>query len=164
VGVNGKGLTIFLVGQRNYNFTATFGGPWQGILGGTAPSATPDDTASGSVLAFADFGITFTTTTNSVWFSNTLTHPGAGIPYIFETLYTGTSNTIFLNGNASANYAVNTVFTIDTLRAGYSYFNTPYKFHNGYISEIIIYSRALNTEERKAVETYLSKKYAIKVA
>ena len=36
-------------------------------------------------------------------------------------------------------------------------------FHNGFIAEIIIYSRALNTEERKSVEAYLSKKYAIKL-
>jgi hypothetical protein len=72
-------------------------------------------------------------------------------------------NTIFLNGSPSANYAVNTVFAIDTLRAGCSYYNSPYKFHNGFIAEIIIYSRGLNTEERKSVEAYLSKKYAIKL-
>lgn len=161
-GISGKGLTIFLVGQRIGNFVATFGGPWQALLGGLA-SGQVDDSSSGSVLAFADFGSTFTTSTNLTWFSNTLTHPGAGVPYIFETLYTGTMNTLFLNGSPSANYNVNTVFAIDTLRAGCSFYNTPYKFHNGYIAEIIIYSRALNTEERKAVESYLSKKYAIKI-
>jgi len=162
VGINSKGFTAFLVGQRPNNFSATFGGPWQGLLSGTAVGAN-DDTASGSILAFADFGATFTTSTNLTWFSNTLTHPGGGVPYIFETLYTGTVNNIFLNGSPSANFSVNTSFLIDTLRIGCSYFNNPYKFHNGFIAEVIIYSRALNTEERKAVEGYLSKKYAIKV-
>ena len=34
---------------------------------------------------------------------------------------------------------------------------------NGAIGELIIFSRAINEEERKAVESYLSKKWAIKV-
>jgi len=34
---------------------------------------------------------------------------------------------------------------------------------DGYIAEIIIYNRALKTEERKAIEAYLAKKYAITV-
>jgi len=36
-------------------------------------------------------------------------------------------------------------------------------FYNGDISEVIFFSRALNTEERKSVEQYLSKEYAIKI-
>ena len=41
-------------------------------------------------------------------------------------------------------------------------FNT--EFMNGTIGEIIIFDRALNTEERKSIESYLGKKWAIKVS
>lgn len=41
-------------------------------------------------------------------------------------------------------------------------FNT--EFMNGTIGEIIIFDRTLNTEERKAVESYLGKKWSIKVS
>jgi hypothetical protein len=36
-------------------------------------------------------------------------------------------------------------------------------FFNGYLSEIIIFDRALNSEERKSIEQYLSRKYSIKI-
>lgn len=41
-------------------------------------------------------------------------------------------------------------------------FNTEYM--NGTIGEIIIFDRALNTEERRSVELYLSKKWSIKIS
>jgi hypothetical protein len=34
---------------------------------------------------------------------------------------------------------------------------------NGYISEIIIFSKALKAEERKSVEQYLSQKYSVRL-
>jgi hypothetical protein len=36
-------------------------------------------------------------------------------------------------------------------------------YFNGTIAEIIIYSRALTDKERQGVETYLSKKWGIKL-
>jgi prepilin-type N-terminal cleavage/methylation domain-containing protein len=35
---------------------------------------------------------------------------------------------------------------------------------NGFISEVIIFDRIINTEERKSIENYLGKKYSIKVS
>lgn len=35
---------------------------------------------------------------------------------------------------------------------------------NGFISEVIIFDRIINTEERKSIESYLGKKYSIKVS
>ena len=35
---------------------------------------------------------------------------------------------------------------------------------NGFISEVIIFDRIINTEERKSVESYLAKKYSIKIS
>jgi len=73
-------------------------------------------------------------------------------------------NMMYLNGNFSAQASEVTSFLVDSLRVGCYYFNSNTGFHNGYIAEVIIYNRALNTEERKSIEAYLSKKYAIKVA
>lgn len=38
------------------------------------------------------------------------------------------------------------------------------RYFNGDLAEIIIYTRALSTEERQAVETYLSKKYTVTIS
>ena len=55
VGISGKGMTAFLVGQR-----VAFGGYSRvGLLAGLGPSPQNDDSASGSFVAFADFGTVF---------------------------------------------------------------------------------------------------------
>lgn len=42
--------------------------------------------------------------------------------------------------------------------------NSGGEFLNGFIGEIIIFDRALNTEERKTIESYLGRKWSIKVS
>ncbi len=159
VGISGKGMTAFLVGQR-----VAFGGYSRvGMLAGLGPSPQNDDSASGSFIAFADYGTVFTSLTNLRNASNTA-HPGNGAPYIMGNIYTGLMNMMYLNGNSTAQATEVTNFLVDSLRVGCYYFNSNTGFHNGYIAEVIIYNRALNTEERKSIEAYLSKKYAIKVA
>ena len=158
VGLNSKSLTAFIVGRR-VNYATNF----QVSLAGLALGQT-DDTSSGSFVAFADFGTSFNSGSSLQWFTNSITHQGNNSPYILSTLFSGTANTIFLNGVSSTNYSINTNFTVDSLRVGCKYSNAPAYFFNGYISEIIIYSRALNTEERKSVESYLAKKYSLKIS
>jgi prepilin-type N-terminal cleavage/methylation domain-containing protein len=158
VGISGKGLTAFIVGQR-----VAYGGSFQVSLAGLAAGQT-DDTNSGSVVAFADFGTSFISGTSLQWFTNGVTHQGNGSPYILDTVFSGTGNLIYLNGVPGSGYGIATSFILDSLRVGCKFSTAPAYFFNGYIAEVIIYSRALNTEERKAVEGYLSKKYAIKVA
>jgi hypothetical protein len=158
VGISGKGLTAFIVGQR-VGWSAPFNVSLAGLVAGQN-----DDTGTGSVVAFADFGNYFVSGTGLQWFSNYgSNYLGNGSPFILDTVFNGTMNLIYLNGLAGTGYNINTSFIIDSLRVGCKYSNAPAYFFNGYISEIIIYSRALNTEERRAVEAYLSKKYSIKV-
>ena len=159
VGFSGKGMTAFLVGQRiSYGAYSRVG-----ILAGLGPAPQNDDTASGSFIAFADFGTVFTSGTNLRNGPNS-PHPGNGTPFIMGDVFTGLTNTMYYNGSPSAELSQVTSFLVDSFRVGCNYFNGNTAFHNGYISEVIIYSRGLNTEERKAVESYLSKKYSIKVA
>jgi prepilin-type N-terminal cleavage/methylation domain-containing protein len=159
VGINGKGLTAFIVGQR-----VAYGGSFQVSLAGLAAGQN-DDTNSGSVVAFADFGNYFVSGTGLQWFTNYgSNHQGNGSPFILDTVFNGTGNVIYLNGLGGTGYGITTNFLIDSLRVGCKFSTAPAYFFNGYIAEVIIYSRALNTEERKSIEAYLSKKYAIKVA
>jgi type II secretory pathway pseudopilin PulG len=91
------------------------------------------------------------------------THPGNGVPYIASVTFDGTNNLVYLNGTASSPVAYSGNISLKNLYIACRYLGGPTIFYSGYISEVIIFSRLLNTEERKSVETYLSKKYAIKV-
>ena len=92
------------------------------------------------------------------------THPGNGVPYISTTTFDGANNIVYLNGTPSPAVAYTGYHFLKNLYIACRYLGAPRIFYSGYISEIIIYSRVLNTEERKAIESYLSKKYAIKVS
>ena len=161
-GINGKGLTAFIVGQRSLYP----GNAFQVMLAGMA-SGYNDDTYCGSFVAFADFGSQVNPGTCLQWFNSTIVHPGNNVPYIFSTVFYGTYNTTYHNGLASVNnYPINTnnnPFIVDSLRVGCKYSTAPAYFYNGYISEVIIYNRALSNEERKSIESYLGAKYAIRV-
>jgi len=89
------------------------------------------------------------------------------IPYIFTGRRTTLVNSLYKNGtrvdtdtdNAAHSPASSGSFTI-----GCGMTDGSANCFDGYISEIIMYSRALNIEERRAVESYLGKKYAISVS
>ena len=92
------------------------------------------------------------------------THPGNGVPYISTTTFDGANNIVYLNGTASPAVAYTGYHLLKDLYIACRYLGSPGIFYSGFISEIIIFSRVLNTEERKSVEAYLSKKYNIKVS
>lgn len=166
-GVNGKGLTAFIVGQRSMHYG---GGTFHVMLAGLA-NGFSDDTYCGSFVAFADFMNFGTNQVNAgtclQWFNSFVVHPGNNVPFIFSTVFYGTYNASYHNGLASVNnYAINTnnnPFIVDSIRVGCKYSTAPAYFYNGYISEVIIYNRALSNDERKSIESYLGAKYAIKV-
>lgn len=91
-------------------------------------------------------------------------HPGNGVPYISTTTFDGANNIVYLNGVASPAVDYTGYHLLKNLYIAFRYLGSPGIFYSGFISEIIIFSRALNTEERKVVESYLSKKYNIKVS
>lgn len=159
-GINGKGFSGFLVGQR----IAYPGNSWQTYFTGGSVSSS-DDCNTGSFILLADWTTAFGSCFNvGQWTYSNIAFPGNGRPFIYDLVVTPTNNSVYFNGASVS--SVNSAFTysFDSLRAGCRLVaNTNNQFLNGYIAEIIIYSRALNTEERKAVESYLSKKYAIKI-
>jgi prepilin-type N-terminal cleavage/methylation domain-containing protein len=79
--------------------------------------------------------------------------------------YRDQSNAIlYVNG---AQYASATSGSSDILSGKFAigaYVDSLDHFTKAYIGEIIVYGHALTTEERKAVETYLGKKWGVKVS
>jgi prepilin-type N-terminal cleavage/methylation domain-containing protein len=57
--------------------------------------------------------------------------------------------------------AIENIPTTEMVIGAYSNIDFPWK---GYISEIIVYNRAIKKEERESVESYLSRKYSIPVS
>ncbi|MFM7621246.1 MAG: hypothetical protein ACKO47_06565, partial [Alphaproteobacteria bacterium] len=92
-------------------------------------------------------------------------HPGNNVPYIISSVFNGSTNILYLNGNPSTPVASSGNFNFKAIYLGVRWALSGYTwgYYNGDIAEIIFFNRALNTEERKAVEVYLSKKYAIKI-
>ena len=85
--------------------------------------------------------------------------PTAGSNYfIGSAIQDGSSGTAFLNGVSGVNVGtIDQSFTFDSI-GGYP---DPAYNINGNIAEIIVYNRALTTQERQQVENYLNQKYQI---
>jgi prepilin-type N-terminal cleavage/methylation domain-containing protein len=92
-------------------------------------------------------------------------HPGNDISYIFSTQFDGTNNISYFNGIAQTTVSSTGTFNIDRVLIGARFeSSTTSNYYNGIISELIIFNRALSTQERKDVEQYLSDKYKIPVS
>ncbi len=158
VGISGKGLSIFIVARRI--LFATF----QGLVTGYTFS---NDQEQGAFIGYLDFnnGMIYTGAFSTFWQSVAQPNPADGTPFIFSTIFNGTTNTSYLNTAIGSPINVVTTFNADKLAIGSRFFSAnANQFFNGYAAEIIIFNRGLNTEERLAVTAYLSKKYAIKVS
>jgi prepilin-type N-terminal cleavage/methylation domain-containing protein len=74
------------------------------------------------------------------------------------------NTTLFVNGTqyasttSTAQTSISGIFALGAYVSGSNYFS------KAHIGEVIVYGRALTTEERKAVESYLSKKWSIKIS
>ena len=160
-GISGRGLSIFMVAQRKGL------GTFQGLLAGINSTSTTDDASNaGAFQAFYDNnGGAYITISAGVWYSSvSQTAPRDNIPYIISTFFNGTNNIAYLNSNTGSTIAGSPFFLADRLYIGCRFVNTPVFYYWGHIAEIIIFNRGLNTEERLAVNAYLSKKYAIKTS
>jgi prepilin-type N-terminal cleavage/methylation domain-containing protein len=160
VGISGKGLSIFIVARRNSFAT------YQGVISGISIGAS-DDTCVGCILPFYDqnSGSYFTITAGG-WYSVVLQPtPVNNTPFIASTIFNGTINTSYLNSFVGTQISGSPSFYLDKIYIGSRFSGGgTNSYFNGNIAEIIIFNRGLNTEERLAINSYLSKKYAIKVS
>ena len=159
VGISGKGLTVFIVGQNRALISLN-----SGLVAGVSLTST-DEANAGAFQAFFDAGSTALVSNAAGVAGSSVTQisPRINVPYIASTVFNGTNNIAYINANVGTTVATSPTFLVDRLYIGSRFLTSAAaSFHSGYISEIIIYNRGITTEERSAVITYLSKKYAIK--
>ncbi len=133
--------------------------------------ASPFALSSGNVsMMINNYGgpissIAFAPNAVEVHLQNNLLFTGSVVvngKYILASYYNGASSKVFLN-NASTALGTADGGTVNILNGLIVGIGSPWPF-NGWISEIIIYNRPLQLQERKDVMNYLSKKYGIAVA
>jgi prepilin-type N-terminal cleavage/methylation domain-containing protein len=84
--------------------------------------------------------------------------------YITSAVATSTTSSIYRNGVLQESGAgLHSAFTADNFSIGSVYVGESGNF-DGYISEFIMFSRALKTAERQSVEKYLGQKYGVKIS
>ncbi len=150
-------VAVFVVAKRRAISSGTT------TLSLFSASADKDWDNSRSFVAFQE-GDGTTLQTFSTQVKSTATHPGNDIAYIVETIFDGTNNTLYLNGVARPSVATNSVFEINSAFIGARQDPASKYSYNGDIAEVIVFSRALTTEDRKEIEKYLSRKYSIKIS
>ena len=161
-GISGNAMTLFLVGQRSA-FTGGFQSGFAGLA--TSRGHWDDCLGGGSFILFMDINSSITSCTNVTTYYGTMPHPGNSIPFIYDIVMTGSNSNSFINGVSASSNSGAYSYVFDVYRVGCAVNSGNNRgFYNGYISEIIVYTRALNTEERKSIESYLAKKYAIKIS
>jgi hypothetical protein len=150
--INTANATMFVVGQRD---GGSFGGYITSMDSGAGGDVSPGVLVNlGNVAVRGDAG---TLATGSGGFSG---------PSVITALLTGYAPALYVAGSlvqsqaasASVNTALNVKTSIGTYRIAAA------NFLDGYIGEIICYTRALSTTERQAVERYLGKKWGLTVA
>ncbi len=149
--------TIFIIFQPKYSPSLGSYSFLCDAYSTSAVSAIGIDSSS-IVMNIGSGNTTTSTVSNSASFSS-------GKSYIIAAYINGSSSKAYSNnattsaGNANINPGSNPMvgLTVGSARAGGSAFN-------GYISEVIIYDRPLQLQERKDVMAYLGKKYQITVS
>jgi len=130
-----------------------------GVYGGVIASARSSDRSPGILIDSSRGAIR--------GFAN-LSVAAVGLVDSFNIIggtVTNGASVIFVNGTQQdSDAAVNTLDNGNTATAIGTYRTTAGNYLNGYIGEIIVYTRVLTVSERKRVEGYLGKKWGIAVA
>ena len=151
-------LSYFIVMERDsYVFNSSSFTMWQD---GQAHDYNNVESIMGAYEYYTDFGYVRLEQGNPILLTE---HPGDEVPFIYSTIFDGMSNNSYINGDGSlfANPTVNSTtsgnFDLNNIRLGKRFTNAAY--WKGNIAEIIVYSKALSTYEREAVESYLKSKW-----
>jgi hypothetical protein len=83
------------------------------------------------------------------------------VPSLFGTIFTGASNTVYLNGTAGTTVASSGSFGYSNYEVGGSFGEESLVPLNGSVGEMIHYNGALTTAQRQLVEGYLAWKWRL---
>ena len=140
--------TMFTAFQRN---AGTFGGVIASASNADRSPGIIIDSSRGAIRGFQNFAFAAAGAVNAFNITSGTVTDGTAV--------------MFTNGTEiSTNAASNTLDTSGTTTVIGSYRTTQANYLNGYIGEIIIYTRVLSVSERRRVEGYLGKKWGITVA
>ncbi|MBU6339738.1 MAG: prepilin-type N-terminal cleavage/methylation domain-containing protein [Rickettsiales bacterium] len=169
---NNSNYTVFIV-----DMPTTITGSDEGVvtlMGGNLS----DGTNSSSNITLNYYHLGYSNKYNAIVFTS---NPNTSYSYDFVQLVPHIhtlrfdSNEYYNPGYGATDYWVDGGVTRDAQKTGlegtinncYSSYigkSAASQGYNGYISEFIIFNRALSDDERQAIETYLSKKYNIKIS
>ena len=140
--------TMFAAFQRN---AGTFGGVIASAVNSDRSPGIIIDSSRGAIRGFQNFALAAAGAVNAFNITSGTVTDGTAV--------------MFTNGTQiSTTAASSTLDTSNTTTAIGSYRTTQANYLNGYIGEIIIYTRVLSVSERRRVEGYLGKKWGITVA
>ena len=140
--------TMFAAFQRN---AGTFGGVIASALTTDRSPGIIIDNSRGAIRGFQNFALAAVGAVNAFNITSGTVTDGTAV--------------MFTNGTQISTLAAsNTLDTSNTTTAIGSYRTAQANYLNGYIGEIIIYTRVLSVSERRRVEGYLGKKWGITVA
>jgi hypothetical protein len=140
--------TMFAAFKRNGN---TFGGVIASSNNADRSPGIIIDSSRGAIRGFNNVSLSAAAAVDSFNITSGTVTNGATV--------------MFTNGTQiSSTAASNTLDTSGTTTAIGSYRTTQANYLNGYIGEIIVYTRVLTVSERRRVEGYLGKKWGIAVA
>jgi prepilin-type N-terminal cleavage/methylation domain-containing protein len=156
ISIAGNQVTYFIVSaRRSYVIYAS---PFTTL----SPSAPFDNTSEAHFRAFLEYDNIMYPFRNG-WGAAT-THPGNNVLFMSCGVFNGSVNINYYNGVATATAPSTGNFNVTTILLGSTWqASAPSNRWSGDIGEIIIYSRALKTDERQDVEKYLAKKWKIKI-
>lgn len=149
--INNANMTMFVVGQRS---SGTFGGYITSMDSAASGDLSPALLINSTNLALrGDNG--------------TLASASGGFtgPSVITGVVTNWAPALYIGGSLIQSQAAGgTAGALNTKTAIGTYRIAAANFLNGYIGEIICYTRVLSTTERQTVERYLGKKWGLAVA
>lgn len=145
--------TVFMVEQRRA------AGVNQFFLGGSTSGNFHIGYSSSTLIRAGKYGVI-----NSDFFDYTIPAYNSPMPRIHTFLHSSTiGKKYWINGGVTPEGSSNNTSVL-TFYNGVIGNTEGVYFYNGDIAEMIIFNRALSTEERTAIEDYLGKKYAILIS
>lgn len=157
----GSNYTIFVAEQKRTTFASV--NAFGSFIGGTT-NATSQNLFFGyyidTTMRLTHFGTTLSYTSSSdLAYSSPQTRIHSG------RFSTSQGMNYYLNGSSkSSDSTATTALTSYTGSALGRRNGTSYTYFNGDLAEIIIFTRALSTEERQSIEAYLGKKYGVSIS
>jgi prepilin-type N-terminal cleavage/methylation domain-containing protein len=157
VGISGPQLTFFIVYKRNaVKAECSF-------VTGVNLSTLDYDNIESFIPGYEGSGGYFMIFRNG-GLSTINPHLGNNVIHLVSSVFTGSLNTIYLNGTAYPSVASSGNFNVRSVFIGSRWYNSaPNCFYSGDLAELIIFNRALKDEERKSIEQYLGKKFSLKI-